>query len=153
MPDYLSDAPAQRHPVPDLETPIRQISGGCTILLMFHNRVRSRTDQRLSTIVVTNCEDRRLVRPLTDFDDLRGVFCMSDRASMDVQSVSDVCVHRYLLQPCQCLAAMAGATVPHGPRGTRYLESDATRRIGAAGCLSTPARLAPSPPAVRQEVP
>lgn len=90
-------------------------SVGSTILLVLHDRVRPRTDQRLSTIVVSNCEDRLLVRPLTDLDDLRAVFRVSDRTSMDVQPVSDVCVHRYLLQPSQCLAAMAGATGPHDP--------------------------------------
>ena len=62
---------------------------------MFDNRVRPRTDQRLSTIVVSDCEDRLLVRPLTDLDDLRAVFRVSDRTSMDVQPVSYVCVHRY----------------------------------------------------------
>jgi len=98
---------------------------------MFDNRVRPRTDQRLSTIVVSDCEDRLLVRSLTDLDDLRAVFRMSDRTSMDVQPVSYVCVHRYLLlQPCQCLAAMAGATVPHDLAGTRYLEPDAAQLVG-----------------------
>jgi len=97
---------------------------------MFDNRVRPRTDQRLSTIVVSDCEDRLLVRPLTDLDDLRAVFRVSDRPSMDVQPVSDVCVHRYLLQPSQCLAAMAGATVPHDLAGTRYLEPDAAQLVG-----------------------
>jgi hypothetical protein len=79
---------------------------------MFHNRVRPRADQRLSAIVISDCEDRLLGRPLTDLDDLRAVFRVSDRPSMDVQPVSDVCVHRYLLQPSQCLAAMAAATDP-----------------------------------------
>jgi hypothetical protein len=79
---------------------------------MFHNRVRPRADQRLSAIVISDCEDRLLGRPLTDLDDLRAMFRVSDRPSMDVQPVSDVCVHRYLLQLSQCLPAMAAGTDP-----------------------------------------
>jgi hypothetical protein len=74
------------------------MSGGPTIGLMFHNRVRPRADQRLSAIVISDCEDRLLGRPLMDLDDLRAVFRVSDRSSVDAQAVSDVCMHCYLQQ-------------------------------------------------------
>ena len=75
------------------------MSGRPTIGLMFHNRVRPRADQRLSAIVISDGEDRLLGRPLMDLDDLRAVFRVSDRSSVDAQAVSDVCMHCYLQQP------------------------------------------------------
>jgi hypothetical protein len=64
---------------------------------MFDNRVRPRAHERLVAIVIPNREHRLLVGSITDLYDLRTVFRLPDRPSVDVQSVPNVNLHHRLL--------------------------------------------------------
>jgi hypothetical protein len=64
---------------------------------MLDNRVRPRAHECLATVVIPNREDRLLVGSIPDLYDLRAVFRLPDRPSVDVQSVSDMNLHHRLL--------------------------------------------------------